>query len=67
MDYDICLARHRTRSRRPWAPLDARKQWAIHNRVTEDEEFRRWFYEDSCFENLEIRLERIPAAWRELF
>jgi Glycosyl transferase family 2 len=67
MDYDICLARHRVRSRRDWAPLDARERWAIHNRVTEDAEFEHWFYEDSCFPNLEIQPERISSAWRGLF
>ena len=67
MDYEICLARHRQRSRRDWAPLDARERWAIHNRVTEDAEFERWFYEDSCFPNLEIQPERISATWRGLF
>ena len=67
MDYGICLARHRIRSRRDWAPLDARERWAIHNRVTEDAEFERWFYEDSCFPNLEIQPERISPAWRGLF
>ena len=67
MDYDMCLERHRIRSRRPWAELDRSKNWAIHNRVTEDREFRRWFYEDSCFANLEINPERISPTWRGLF
>ena len=44
-----------------------RKRWALHNRIVEEEEFRRWFYEDSCFANLEIKPERIPAAWRGAF
>jgi Glycosyl transferase family 2 len=67
MDYATCLQRHRIRSRRPWAELDARKRWAIHNRVIDDEEFRHWFYEDSCVVNLEIKPERIPPAWHGLF
>jgi hypothetical protein len=67
MDYGICLERHRVRSRRSWAERDARKGWAIHNRITEEQEFHRWFYEDSCFKNLEIKPERIPATWRGLF
>jgi hypothetical protein len=66
MDYDICLERHRIRSRRPWAEKDARKSWAVHNRITEEQDFRRWFYEDSCFANLEIKPERVPASWRGL-
>jgi hypothetical protein len=67
MDYDLCLERHRTRSRKPWARHDARHRWAVHNRIVDGEEFRRWFYEDSCFENLEIKPERIPEAWRHAF
>lgn len=67
VDYDLCLARHRTRSRRPWAEPDARDGWAIHNRITEEEAFRRWFHEDSCFSHIEIRPERIPPAWRGVF
>ena len=66
MDYEICLARHQVRSRRPWASLDERKRWAIHNQVVDDEAFARWFYEDSCFVNLEIAPEPIGAAWRGL-
>lgn len=67
MDYDLCRERHRTRSRRSWDEHDEREQWAIHNRITEDQQFRSWFYEDSGFENWEIRPERIAPAWRGLF
>jgi hypothetical protein len=67
MDYGICLARHRVRSRRAWAPLDERNRWAIHNQVTDDEAFAHWFYEDSCFDNLQITPEPIGPAWRGLF
>ncbi len=67
MDYDVCLRRHRARSRRPWAELDARERWAVHNQIVDETEFHRWFYEDSCFDALEIVPERIPAAWRVVF
>jgi hypothetical protein len=67
MDYDICLARHRVRSRRAWAAVDERKRWAIHNQVVDDEAFAHWFYEDSCFANLQITPEPIGPAWRGLF
>ena len=67
MDFQLCLERHRTRSAKPWAERDERKRWAIHNRITEEDQFARWFYEDSCFENLEIKPERIPERWREVF
>jgi hypothetical protein len=67
MDYDICRERHRVRSRKPWAPHDAESGWAIHNQITEEADFQRWFYEDSCFENFAIKPERIPSPWRGLF
>jgi Glycosyl transferase family 2 len=52
MDYEICLERHRTRRRRPWAAEDEDQGWAIHNRITDETEFARWFYEDSGFEGV---------------
>ncbi len=67
MDYDICLERHRTRERRRWADQDEREGWAAHNRIIDDGEFDRWFYEDSYIEGAEIKLEEIPASWRGLF
>jgi hypothetical protein len=67
MDYELCRARHGVRSRRPWADRDARERWALHNRIVGEGEFERWFYEDSCFPNLEIQPERIPEAWRRAF
>jgi hypothetical protein len=67
MDYGLCHERHRRRSRRPWAPRDAERGWAAHNRIVEDEAFRRWFLEDSCFQHVKIRLEPIRATWRGLF
>jgi hypothetical protein len=67
MDHDLCLARHRTRRQRRWAEEDAARGWAEHNRIVDPEAFDRWFYEDSAFELVEIRLEEIPAAWRGRF
>lgn len=67
MDYDLCLARHRRRSRRPWAPRDEAKGWAAHNQIVEEEAFARWFSHDSCFEHVEIRPEPIRASWGGLF
>ena len=67
MDFDVCLDRHRVRSQKPWADRDTKRSWAIHNRITEVEAFERWFYEDSCFENLQITPEPIPDIWRSLF
>lgn len=67
MDYEICLARHRSRQDRRWADLDSEKRWARHNQITEDAGFERWFYGDSCFEGLEIQLEEIQPTWRNVF
>jgi hypothetical protein len=69
MDYEICQARHRLRSRLRWSELDIDAGWGAHNLITDDSEFERWFYEDSCFEQLEIRIEiePVPDIWREQF
>jgi Glycosyl transferase family 2 len=67
MDYEICLARHRTRQGRAYAQRDREERWALHNQITDAESFERWFYEDSCFEGLEIKLEEIAPQWREVF
>jgi len=67
MDYEICLARHHTRRGRAYAQGDREEQRSLHNQITEPEGFARWFYEDSCFDGLEIKLEEVPPAWREVF
>jgi hypothetical protein len=67
MDYGICLDRHRTRGRKPWADKDAEEGWAVHNQITDEAAFARWFSEDSSFEGFPIQLEEIPAEWRGLF
>jgi hypothetical protein len=67
MDHGICRERHRTRKRKPWAEEDAAKGWAVHNRLSDDAEFDRWFSEASGFPGIPIRLERIAPRWRGLF
>lgn len=67
MDFDICKDRHHTREGRRYADMDEQNRWALHNRITADAEFERWFYEDSCFEGLEIKLEEIRFNWRGTF
>jgi hypothetical protein len=67
MDYEICLARHRYRRGRAWNERDLAESWASHNLITDESDFGRWFYEDSCFDNIEIVVEPIPAAWSSLF
>lgn len=67
MDYEVCLARHRYRRERAWNDQDLAEDWAKHNLITGGDDFARWFYEDSCFEAIEMVVEPIPAAWRGLF
>jgi hypothetical protein len=69
MDYDLCRDRHLAWSDRKWSRKDLKHGWAAHNRIADDEEFERWYYEGSCFEESveKIVLERIPERWRGLF
>ena len=67
MDYEICLARHRYRQTRDWNERDVELGWASHNRITAEEEFARWFYEDSNAEWNQLLVQPIPPAWRGLF
>jgi hypothetical protein len=66
MDYDLCLERHRTRERKPWAPVDDEQGWAIHNQITDEARFARWFDEDSSFAGFDMHLEEIQPIWRGL-
>jgi hypothetical protein len=67
MDYEICLARHELRREREWNEHDVSEGWAQHNRITEDTEFRRWFYEDSNTFWSKVEIEPIPPEWRGVF
>lgn len=67
MDYDLCLRRHRTRSRKRWAPDDARAGWAAHNRIVDEQAFADWFQHDSSIPGFEIRPEPIRSNWRGRF
>ena len=67
MDYELCRQRHRSRENRAWADLDTEERWALHNRITDEAEFHKWFYEDSCFAALDINVERIAPVWHDIF
>jgi hypothetical protein len=67
MDYDICRARHELRRRRSWNDHDVAEGWAEHNRITDEQEFARWFYEDSNTTWSEVQIEAIPPDWRSVF
>lgn len=62
VDYDLCLARHMTRSGLRWAELDEREGWAAHNMIVEEEAFEKWFYEDINFRGLTAEPDAAPAA-----
>jgi hypothetical protein len=65
VDYDICLARHVQRVSRSWNQRDLNEGWGYQNRVTEAEQFSRWFYQDSC-SGTPIAIQEIPGYWRGL-
>lgn len=67
MDYELCLARHRYRDGLAWNDHDVSLGWAGHNRITDEAQFARWFYEDSNAEWNELAVEPIPASWRGAF
>jgi hypothetical protein len=67
LDYDGCQARHRRWTARTWESQDLQKGWGTHNRVVEDSEFERWFYEDSNFDWIKPVIQRIPERWKGLF
>lgn len=68
MDYAICLDRHRAMQSRDFEPADVAAGRSYQNRIVENAAFERWFYEDSCFEEMGIHIEPepIPDRWRGL-
>ncbi|NLV55056.1 MAG: hypothetical protein GXY13_05540 [Acidimicrobiales bacterium] len=65
MDYELCRDRHRFRSGVAWSERDVEIDSGYQNRITEEERFRSWFYDDSCT-HLPIEQERIPDEWRSI-
>ena len=47
-----------------WNENDLEGERGTHNRITDPEEFDRWFYTEGCFEHGRIVIERIPERWR---
>ena len=66
-DYEVCLARHQLRSRRPWGAEDDKADMAAHNRITEKGRFDRWFFTEPGMEGFTLRIERIPEHMRGAF
>lgn len=65
-DYDLCRERHEFRSSVPWGDADLATNSGYQNRITDDERFEYWFYNDSCT-HLDLEVEPIPDAWRSVF
>lgn len=65
MAFDICFQRHNQRNSVPWNQRDVNENWGYQNRIIEEQDFRRWFYEDSCGSG-PIHVESIPEFWRGL-
>jgi hypothetical protein len=66
MDFDLCLERHRARRRIPWNQTDLDSGWAVHNRIVDEQEFTRWFYEESGMSGVPIETEPIPEVWKQV-
>ena len=67
MDRELCRERHRVRRRKPWAPEDEARGWAVHNRLADDAAFDRWFDGESGFSAIPVKPERIPEPWFGVF
>ena len=66
MDYEICRARHERWASVPWNERDLEHGWGVHNRVTEDQEFERWFYERPALANYDLVPEPIGDVWKSV-
>jgi hypothetical protein len=63
VDYQRCLARHRSSAEREWSQEDVARGDGWQNRVVADEEFDRWFYAGP---DLDAPREVIPPHLREV-
>ena len=66
MDYDLCLPATASATAGRGRQRDA-AGWAVHNRITEEAAFARWFHEDSCFGTSRSARSRSGRAWRGVF
>lgn len=66
LDFDLALTRHRDQAKRSSGAEDIESGRGYQNRIVERDEFTDWFYRDSCFEDMGVRieLEPIPADWK---
>jgi hypothetical protein len=64
LDYELCRARHQGWTDRSWNERDLEEGWSVHNRVMDDQEFERWFYNDTVLPNYELVPEPIGEVWK---
>ena len=65
MDYDICLDRHKNRTRFPLAEIDQSQGWGYQNSIIDPAEFSSWFYHDSVGP-MPLNPQPIPAWWGDV-
>lgn len=65
MDFQLCLERHSYRTNLAWSEKDVEIKCGYQNRISEDERFAEWFYNDSCT-HLPIKQKPIPDIWRSV-
>lgn len=65
LDYDLCLARHQSRTRFPLAQADRDGGWGYQNQIIDPAVFSSWFFNDSCG-GPPISPQPIPPWWRDL-
>jgi hypothetical protein len=63
VDFERCLARTRAAAARKWSRADVDTGAGRQNRITDENELRRWFYEDDG-DGRPIRIQPIPADFR---
>jgi len=64
VDYDSCFARTLETAARNWSGVDLEKNRAAQNRITDEDEFERWFYTD--FTDDLYEMQSLPESWKEV-
>ncbi|MFE9749861.1 RICIN domain-containing protein [Saccharothrix saharensis] len=65
-DYDHGLTRHRVRTDRKQRQRDVERGWGYQNRITDENRYARWFYQEGI-KGGSIEPEPIPPQWKGLF
>jgi hypothetical protein len=64
VDFETCRARAMENAARRWSRSDLESGAGYQNRLTDRDDFERWFYTD-FFDDLH-EIEPIPAHWRDI-